>query len=150
MKAIGPGLVIVLFSAATASAQYGYAPAPGFGMPGIPRYGVPGAAYGYASPAPYGYPYIANFGSVPGMYAPYGYGYGNVGYGNGYGYGLQYGRYGGYGGYGGFGNYGYYGRYLPPNPPSPYYVAPSGAQYLQKIDRNQRQLYQDVLRGNSF
>jgi hypothetical protein len=91
---------------------------------------------------------------APGVPLPYGnagYGYGVSGYGFG-GYGL-----GGYGlgGYGlggyGFGARGYYPpnpfgnlNWLPPNPPSPYYVTPSGDEYLEQVRRRDDTTYGEL------
>jgi hypothetical protein len=57
----------------------------------------------------------------------------------------------GYGSYG-FGARGYYPpnpfgnmNWLPPNPPSPYYVTPSGKQYLEQTRRRERAIYSELM-----
>ena len=50
----------------------------------------------------------------------------------------------GYGGYGfGIGSFGSM-NWLPPNPPSPYYVTPSGREYLQQAARRARATYTEL------
>ncbi|HWA97058.1 MAG TPA: hypothetical protein VG713_01135 [Pirellulales bacterium] len=110
------------------------------------------SAYPYAFPQAYAAP--GWNGQVPfaggGMpalaaYGPYGFG----GYG---GYGLGYGRFGyGFRRYG-YGARGYYPpnpfgnmNWLPPNPPSPYYVAPSGREYMEQATRNDQARYAELL-----
>ena len=57
----------------------------------------------------------------------------------------------------GFGPYGFGARgnlaassfgnmnWLPPNPPSPYYVTPSGKQYLEQSQRRERAIYRELM-----
>jgi hypothetical protein len=83
-------------------------------------------------------------GYQPGIYSGYSpYGFGGYGYG-GYGYGgYGYGGYG-YGGYG-FGGLPYGGiNWLPPTLPSPYYVVPSGRQYLEQVRRREQTTYSQL------
>ncbi len=74
-------------------------------------------------------------------------GYGLGGYGlGGYGFGGY-----GFGGYG-FGAVGYYPlntfgnmNWLPPNRPSPYYVTPSGGEYLEQVRRRDQATYSELM-----
>ncbi|HEY2415368.1 MAG TPA: hypothetical protein VGI40_24200 [Pirellulaceae bacterium] len=76
----------------------------------------------------------------PGIYSGYGYG----GYG-GYGYGSY-----GYGAYG-FGSMPYGGlNWLPPTLPSPYFVVPSGRQYLEQVRRREQTTYSQLKLLNSL
>ncbi len=91
------------------------------------------SAYPQAFPGAYS-------GAGYGGFAPYGYGgYGYRGYGYGY---APY----------GFGARGYYPpnpygnmNWLPPNPPSPYYVVPSGKEYLEQARRRDESTYTELL-----
>lgn len=61
------------------------------------------------------------------------------------------------GGWGGFGPFGFGARgfyppnpfgnlnWLPPNPPSPYYVVPSGTQYLEQARRRDQAVYSEII-----
>jgi hypothetical protein len=104
--------------------------------PIYPAYPQPAARWAYSQYPSY---YQSQF------YPSYGYGYRPYGYG-GYGNGPY-----GYGGFG-FGVRGYYPpnpfgnmNWLPPNPPSPYYVTPSGKQYLDQAQREDQATYSDLM-----
>ena len=46
----------------------------------------------------------------------------------------------------GYGSYGFGARgYYPPNPPSPYYVSPSGKEYLEQARRRDRTTYSELM-----
>jgi hypothetical protein len=113
-------------------------------VPIYPAYAQPPAlsAYPpfYGAAAPYGFG-----GYGVGGYGFGGYGIGGVGLG-GFGYpGLGFGAVG-YGPLVGYGNL----NWLPPNRPSPYYVVPSGREYLDQVQQRDRTTYAEmILRHNA-
>ncbi len=100
-------------------------------------------------PASWAYPQYPSFSQMS-SYPAFGYGYGTFGYGP-FGYGpFGYGPFG-YGSFG-YGARGYYPpnpygnmNWLPPNPPSPYYVTPSGKQYLEQAQRRDQATYSELM-----